>query len=221
MQGEPSSSSSSSGLRLAESLQQGKRTHQQVRRGKGKRGRVFSDDVFVLGGGAALGGRVGVRLVADRHLHGEAQPLLVHPPYVRHGVPVLVVRRPHRDLVPFVADVDDGAADVVAVVVERLADQTQQRFQPEAVQVRSPLLLGERDQPASAAFVPLVLPHGLDAVLKQGVIAAGHEVAGQLDVVVEGPEIFHRVELGDEAQVGLPRFALVILEEPQRPFSAE
>lgn len=31
------------------------------------------------------------------------------------------------------------------------------------------------------------------------------------------PEIFHRVELGDEAQVGLPRFALVILEEPQRP----
>lgn len=40
------------------------------------------------------------------------------------------------------------------------------RFQPEAVQVRSPLVLGERDQPASAALVPLVLPHGLDAVLQ-------------------------------------------------------
>lgn len=31
------------------------------------------------------------------------------------------------------------------------------------------------------------------------------------------PEIFNCVELGDEPQVGLPCFALVILEEPQGP----
>ena len=31
------------------------------------------------------------------------------------------------------------------------------------------------------------------------------------------PEIFNRVKFGDESQVGLPRLALVILEEPQRP----
>lgn len=43
------------------------------------------------------------------------------------------------------------------------------RLQPEAVQVWSPLLLGERDQPASATLVPLVLPHGLDAVLQQNI----------------------------------------------------
>lgn len=31
------------------------------------------------------------------------------------------------------------------------------------------------------------------------------------------PEIFNRVKFGDESQVGLPCFALVILEEPERP----
>lgn len=42
------------------------------------------------------------------------------------------------------------------------------RFQPEAVQVESPLLLVERDQPASAALVPLVLPHRLNFILEHG-----------------------------------------------------
>ncbi|TNN60942.1 hypothetical protein EYF80_028822 [Liparis tanakae] len=40
-------------------------------------------------------------------------------------------------------------------------------FQPEAVQVQSPLLLVEREQPAPAALVPLVLPHGFDAILQR------------------------------------------------------
>lgn len=31
------------------------------------------------------------------------------------------------------------------------------------------------------------------------------------------PEIFDRVKFRDESQVGLPCFALVVLEEPQRP----
>lgn len=42
-------------------------------------------------------------------------------PYVCHGFPVLVVRSPHGYFVPFRADVDHGAADVVAVVVEGFA----------------------------------------------------------------------------------------------------
>lgn len=45
------------------------------------------------------------------------------------------------------------------------SDQTY-GFQPEAVQVKSPLLLVERDQPAPATLVPLVLPHRLDFVLQ-------------------------------------------------------
>lgn len=43
-----------------------------------------------------------------------------------HSFPVLVVRRPHGDLVTFGADVDHGAADLVAVVVEGLAHQAQE-----------------------------------------------------------------------------------------------
>ena len=31
------------------------------------------------------------------------------------------------------------------------------------------------------------------------------------------PEILNCVKLGDKAEVGLPRFALVILKEPERP----
>lgn len=31
------------------------------------------------------------------------------------------------------------------------------------------------------------------------------------------PKVFHSVKLGDEAQVGLPGFAFVILEKPQSP----
>lgn len=48
------------------------------------RGRVLNH-VFVLGGGAALCGRVGVRLVADGHLHGKPQALLVNFPAKGHG----------------------------------------------------------------------------------------------------------------------------------------
>lgn len=31
------------------------------------------------------------------------------------------------------------------------------------------------------------------------------------------PEIFNRVKLGDEPQIGLPCFALIVLVEPERP----
>lgn len=50
---------------------------------KRRHGGRFSNDKFVLGGGAAFGGCVGVGLVADGHLHGEAQALLVNPPVGR------------------------------------------------------------------------------------------------------------------------------------------
>lgn len=43
------------------------------------RGRVLNH-IFVLGGRAALCGCVGVRLVANGHLHGKAQALLVNSP---------------------------------------------------------------------------------------------------------------------------------------------
>lgn len=117
------------------------------------RGRVLNH-IFVLGGRAALCGRVGVRLVANGHLHGKPQALLVNSPGkgqtsvsaalaggeskncpvhgsditpdVRHCIPVLVVCRPDGYFISFCTDVDHGSAHVVAVVVEGLADQTQE-----------------------------------------------------------------------------------------------
>lgn len=117
------------------------------------RGRVLNH-IFVLGGGAALCGRVGVRLVTDGHLHGKPQALLVNSPGrghrsvsaapsgvkmkkrpadgndvspdVRDRIPVLVVCRPDGNFISFRTDVDHGSAHVVAVVVEGLADQTQE-----------------------------------------------------------------------------------------------
>jgi hypothetical protein len=77
---------------------------------------------------------------------------------------------------------------------------------------------------------PLILPHGLDAFLEEGVVATSSEPAGQLDVVVEGPEVFdlkdkntscvgstHRGECDDLPLVLLPLLCLVVLEEPQGP----
>lgn len=114
------------------------------------RGRVLNH-IFVLGGRAAFCGRVGVRLVANGHLHGKPQTLLVNlpgrghgrlsavfakkkkgqdgkgvSPDVRHCIPVLIVCRPDGYFIPFRTDVDHGAAHVVAVVVKGLADQTQE-----------------------------------------------------------------------------------------------
>ena len=64
---------------------------------------------------------------------------------------------------------------------------------------------------------PLVLPHGLDALLEEGVVAARGEPAGQLDVVVERPEVLHRGECDDLPLVLLPLLCLIVLEEPQCP----
>ena len=64
---------------------------------------------------------------------------------------------------------------------------------------------------------PVVLPHGLDALLEEGVVAARGEPTGQLDVVVERPEVLNRGECDDLALVLLPLLCLVVLEEPKGP----
>lgn len=44
----------------------------------------FSDNKLVFGGGAALCGGVRVGLVANGHLHGDSQPLLIDSPVDTH-----------------------------------------------------------------------------------------------------------------------------------------
>lgn len=40
------------------------------------------------------------------------------------------------------------------------------RLQPEAIQVRLALLLGQSDEPAAASTVSVILPHGFNPVLR-------------------------------------------------------
>ena len=81
---------------------------------------------------------------------------------------------------------------------------------------------------------PFILPHGLDSLLEERIVAARGQSAGQLDVVVESPEVLdlrleaelrqtrfsplsslvYRVECNDLPLVFLPLFGLVIFEEP-------
>ena len=56
------------------------------------------------------------------------------------------------------------------------------------------LFLLNVDEPASSALVGRVLPHRLDAVLEEGVVATGKQLGDSLDVVVDGPEVFNGVE---------------------------
>lgn len=117
---------------------------------KGKRHAL--NHIFVLGGGAALCGRVGVTLVANCHLHGKAEAFLVNSPGKRtqkhhsglqgcrkvysqrkdvspdvcHGVPVLVVCCPDGYFISFRTDIDHGSTYIVAVVIKGLTDQTQE-----------------------------------------------------------------------------------------------
>ena len=65
---------------------------------------------------------------------------------------------------------------------------------------------------------PVIFPHGLDALLEEGVVAARGQPGGELYVVVQGPEVLHRVEGDDLPLVLLPRFGLVVFEKPQRPW---
>ncbi len=57
-----------------------------------------------------------------------------------------------------------------------------------------PLPLLDVDKPTSSALVGLVLPHRLDALLEEGVVATGQQLRDFLDVVEDGPEVFDGVE---------------------------
>ncbi len=57
-----------------------------------------------------------------------------------------------------------------------------------------PLPLLDVDEPTTSALVGLVLPHRLDALLEEGVVATGQQLRDFLDVVEDGPEVFDGVE---------------------------
>ena len=98
-----------------------------------------------------------------------------------------------------------------------LTYEAEHNLEPEVVQAGRPLPLVQVDEPPAAPAVLVVLPHGLDALLEQAVVTASGQPGGQLNVVVEAPEVFHRAEGDDGALVLLPGPGAVVLEEPEGP----
>ena len=50
------------------------------------------------------------------------------------------------------------------------------------------------DEPATAALVVAVLPHGLDSFFEQRVVTAGLQFGCHLDMIVHGPKVLDGVE---------------------------
>ena len=77
----------------------------------------------------------------------DAQALLDHLSDGHDGGLLRGVAEPHADLVALVPHRDDGAVDVLAVVVEGLPDEAEHHLQPEVVQAPHPLLFVQVDEP--------------------------------------------------------------------------
>mmetsp|Transcript_6976 Transcript_6976/g.10906 ORF Transcript_6976/g.10906 Transcript_6976/m.10906 type:complete len:242 (-) Transcript_6976:108-833(-) len=126
---------------------------------------------------------------------------------------------PQRDAMLLPAHRDDGAADL-AGLAELLADHGEEHVEPVLVQSLHLLALGEAVRPLAALGALGVLPLGLDTLLEQVKVGAHDQPAGRQDVVVQAPEILHRVE-GVHATQRLPPGHLLLLPvgvvEPKSP----
>lgn len=126
-----------------------------------------------------------------------------------HGVSTLT------DLVAARTNVDDSAANVLGAL-ERLADHDQQNVEPQLIE-KPALVVPQRDEPAAAALVRLVLPHRANVALEQRIVVAGAQLRCHADVIVQAPEVLHRIERGDAVLHLLPRLGPIVLQIPQRP----
>jgi hypothetical protein len=118
-----------------------------------------------LGSRTGLAGRVSVGLVAE-DARAELKTVLDGLADLHDGVGLVRgARDPDGYLVALGAYVDDGAADVLVLRVERLADEHHEYLHPVAVRVG---LAGavDLDEPAAAVAIALVLPGRLDALLE-------------------------------------------------------
>jgi len=159
-----------------------------------------------------------VLLKANLDIATEAEAVFDLPSDLGDGLGVACGSEPKPDLVALRSDVDDCAADVFSVLLaERLADHQQHQLQPEVGQLRIALLPLQVDQPTTSGLVVLVFPHRLDPALEEAVVASWRQLSGELDVVVQRPEVFDSRKVDDCLLVLLPVFVAVILEKPERP----
>jgi len=172
----------------------------------------------VLGRGAGLDLSIRMSLVAD--LHVKVSACLESSTNVQYAFFVLRLTSPDSNLVHFSPNVDNSTADLVAVLTKGLTDQAQERIEPQLIDVTA-LLLVDDEKPAATLPVAVVFPHWFDANLEYVVITSNGKVAGKLNVIVQGPEVFHCIKLSNLQQVILPAAALVRPEVPQLPLALQ
>lgn len=154
-------------------------------------------------------------LEAHGKLRRHPQPLLEPTADFHDATAMVRVGSPDTNFVATGTHIDDSPTHLVRVLIEGLAHHAQKHLQPVPVQVLG--LLVHAQQPAPTVLVGVVLPHGPHALLEQGVIAAGAQLARVSDVVVQAPEVLHRREAGDFTLVLLPGLLAIVLVVPQGP----
>ena len=103
------------------------------------------------------------------------------------------------------------------VLVCVFPDQEEDYLQPVSVQELLLVSLVETDDPPTTILVPRILPVGEDSLLEQGIVGPDGQLAGDLDVVVERPEVLDGGHGDDGSLVLLPGPRFVVLKEPEGP----
>lgn len=128
--------------------------------------------VLRLCGRTVLGGGVVVRLVAYQVSRSrDTQSALHDTTDISVYILFLPGCRPEGDLVGFRSNIDNRTANVLGVLIEALADQQEKQFEPVVIEVVSPLITSKGVQPSPSLTVLIILPHGLNALFEDTVIA--------------------------------------------------
>ena len=77
----------------------------------------------------------------------------------------------------------------MGVLVSVLSDQEKDNFKPVSVEKFLLELLVKADDPSSSILVPWILPIREDSLLEDGVVRTCGQLARNLDVVVQRPEV--------------------------------
>lgn len=72
-------------------------------------------------------------------------------------------------------------------------------------------------QPTAATLIALILPHRTNVLLEQRIIVSVLQIGRHANMVVETPEVLHRIEAGDLVLHIFPGLCPVNLQIPERP----
>lgn len=124
---------------------------------------------------------------------------------------------PDRDFAALGTDVTDEAADELLILAELLTDHGDERLEPDEVHQLLGTAFLDIDEPTASLGIFGDLPHGLDALLEDVVVAGRGQAAWRANVVVEGPEFLDGREGADRFESVLPAQRSLVIQVPERP----